>query len=289
MYMHEAEITQVNAHYFQRAEAEVRDRIGPGEVQALAEPAPASHKGMNGQVLIVAGSERYHGALVLATRAASKVADLVFVSSVPRNNALIRHVQSEVAEFIAVPRNELKPLKKRVDAVLIGPGLGTGGADRRLVEQVLRMYRDHPVVLDADALTLAPRELYPASCVITPHAGEFHELFGMDATPENVQHAARECGCTIVLKGDTDHVSNGEICKHNALGNAGMTKGGTGDVLAGVIAALMTSNSPFLAARAGVFLNGLAAHRLFQRVSYYYSASDLLEEIPHAFAGARNV
>jgi NAD(P)H-hydrate epimerase len=137
-------------------------------------------------------------------------------------------------------------------------------------------------ILDAGALHAVDPKLLGPKVVITPHAGEFKELFGVAATKANVAKMAKRYGCIIVLKGREDIVSNGVETKVNQTGNTGMTKGGTGDVLAGLTAALSCSNDPYLAACAAVFLNGLAGDRLREKVSYYYNASDLIREIPKA-------
>ena len=124
------------------------------------------------------------------------------------------------------------------------------------------------------------KKLLNKNCVVTPHKEEFEILFGEKATKEEAVKSAKKYGCTVVLKGIEDFVTDGTRLKINRTGNAGMTKGGTGDVFAGLIAALACKNDLFLAACAGVFINGLAGDRLKEKVSYYYNASDLVKEIP---------
>lgn len=260
----------------------IEHKIGPGEVKALYKPPITSHKGQNGQLMIIAGSERYHGAPLLATRMASKIVDLVFFSSVPENNELVRKMRSKLCEFIVVPRCDVEKFIKRCDAVLIGPGMGESDETQAITNYLLKKYPSKKFILDADALKLVDLRLLNQNCVLTPHAGEFQKLFKLKATPENVAKMAKKHGCVIVLKGPIDVVCDGKkrICKFDYAGNPGLTKGGTGDVLAGLIAALSCKNDLFLAVSAGIFLLGKSGERLFKRYSYYYNPSNLIEEIP---------
>jgi len=260
----------------------LKEKIGAGEVKALYKPSGISHKGDNGKLLIIGGSERFHGAALLAAQAASKFVDLVYFSSVPENNALLKKMKSKLCEFIAVPRAEVLKFIPKADVILVGPGLGTGEEEKGLVEKILQKYPRKKIVLDADALTMGCKSLLHENYILTPHKKEFQKLFGVSATKEKVRKMAKKHKCTIVLKGKQDYVADAEQLKVNLTGNAGMTKGGTGDLLAGLIAALYCTNEAFLAASAGVFLNGLAGDRLQKKVSTYFSASDLVKELPRA-------
>jgi NAD(P)H-hydrate epimerase len=171
-------------------------------------------------------------------------------------------------------------LAKLMDAVLIGPGLGTGEAEKKLTNDLLKKYPEKKFVLDADALTVLNPRLLNNNRIVTPHKQEFKGLFGVGATHAVVQRMAKKFKTTIVLKGKRDYIAGPDEFKINKTGNAGMTKGGTGDVLAGLITALAAKNDPFLAASSGVFINGLAGDRLAKQVANYYSASDLVKEIP---------
>ena len=270
---------------------EVERKVGPGEVKALYKPPADSHKGQNGQLMIIAGGEHYHGAPLLATKMASKIVDLVFFSSVPENSELVRKMRSKLCEFIVVParrsfgeggpQDEVGKFIKRCDAILLGPGMGMIEETKNITNRLLKKYPDKKFVLDADALKLVNPRLLGENCILTPHAGEFQVLFKIRATPQNVAKMAKKYGCVIVLKGPVDIICDGKgDCKKDYAGNAGLTKGGTGDVLAGLVAALACKNDLFLAACAGTFLLGLAGERLFKKVSYYYNPSDLILEIP---------
>lgn len=254
--------------------------IGPGEVKSLFKPSPGSHKGENGQLLVFAGSEKFHGPLVYAAKTASKFVDLVFVYSVEENSKLLKKAKEDLADFIPVNDKTLDEYANRVDCILMGPGIGKSVAVRSTMEKLIKDFPDKKFLLDADALGLLGSDVLNDTFVVTPHAEEFKKFFGVNPSRESAAKMAERYGCTIVLKGSIDYIRDQSECKENHAGNAGMTKGGTGDVLAGLIAALMTKNDNFLAASAGVFLNGLAGDRLAKKVSYWYSASDLVDEIP---------
>ncbi len=102
----------------------------------------------------------------------------------------------------------------------------------------------------------------------------------MKATPEHVSQIAKQYHCIILLKGDTDVTCSPDACVEITGGNAGMTKGGTGDVLAGLVGALACKNDLLLATQAGSYFNKKAGEALFERVGYYFNASDLANEIP---------
>lgn len=105
---------------------------------------------------------------------------------------------------------------------------------------------------------------------------------------QQIHHFAKEFGCIIILKGSKDIICSPQNCVFNKTGNEGMTKGGTGDVLAGLIGALACKNELFLAASAGVYINGLAGDSLYKKVGPYYNASDLCNQIPKTMAKLLN-
>lgn len=263
----------------------LKEKIGVGEVKILHKPSKKSHKGDNGKLLIIGGSKMFHGAPLLAAKIASKIVDLVYFSSILENNELIKRMKSKLCEFITVPRDEVvnfvnAELSRSIDTILIGPGMGISEETRTITNQLLKRFKNKRFVLDADALKVVDKKLLNKNCIITPHREEFKRLFGLAASKKAVFKMARKYKCIIVLKGAKDYVSDGNELKVNTTGNVGMTKGGTGDVLAGLIAALACKNDLFLAASAGAFINGLAGDRLKKKSSYYYNASDLIDEIP---------
>jgi len=231
----------------------LKERVGPGEVKVLNKPAPGSHKGQNGKILIIGGSERYHGAVLLSAQIASRIVDLVYVSSVEFNNKLLEKLKPKMAEFIAMPRDEIEKFITEADVVLMGPGLGLGEETEKMVNNLLRKYPKKRFVLDADALSVVDEKNLHGNVVVTPHSAEFRALFGISPGKENTKKAAGRFGGAVLLKGETDYVSDGDEIKVNKVGNAGMTKGGTGDVLAGLVAGLAANNSIYLSAAAAAW------------------------------------
>lgn len=259
---------------------ELEKKTGPGEVQALYKPPPDSHKGENGKLMVIGGSRLFHGPTFLALKTASRIVDWVFYSSVPENNELVRKLKLKMAEVTVVPRERLDEFIKKVDCVLIGSGMEATKDTKILTEKLLKKYKAKKFALDADALKVVNPKLLNKNCVVTPHAKEFGMLFGIKATDVNIKKMAKRYGCVVLLKGKIDVIASPDEIKFNYTGNQGMTKGGTGDVLAGLTAAFACKNDLFLAASAAAFVNGLAGDRLKKKVSYYFNASDLVGEIP---------
>ncbi|MBD3245338.1 MAG: NAD(P)H-hydrate dehydratase [Candidatus Moranbacteria bacterium] len=267
----------------------IKNKIGPGEVKTLTKPEKKSHKGQNGEILVIAGGEKYHGAALLCLKTASKIADLVYFYSNSFSKELLNKVKTKLFEFIAIQNKELDKTLNRVDSILIGPGLDRTKENKLLINKTLENYKSKKIILDAEALKMLSKKKLHKNCVLTPHAKEFENLFSQKANKNNCFKMAKKFDCVIILKGKIDYVANKKNIKENHKGNAGMTKGGTGDVLAGLIAAFCSGNDPFYAACAAVFVNGLAGDRLKEKVSYYYNASDLIQEIPKTIKYCKNL
>lgn len=255
-------------------------KVGINKVKALYQPPPKSHKGQNGKLTIIGGSRLFHGASLWALKIASRIVDMVYYSSIPENNKLANDLQSKVYDFIVVPRKEIEDYIKESDAILIGPGLMREKETKTLTEKLIKKFPKKRWVIDAGSLQMMDKDLIPKNSILLPHAREFERLFGIKASPENAFRMAKKYDCIILLKGPTDYICSPKEGKINTTGNEGMTKGGTGDVLAGLVAAFACKNDPFLAACTGAFVNGLAGDRLKEKVGIYYNASDLANEIP---------
>ncbi len=261
-------------------------------------PVSGSHKGQNGKLLIIGGSRLFHAASLWALEVASCIVDLVHYSSVPENNALVK---KEFRNGIVIPRDEIDAYIKEDDVVLIGPGMTRDEETKTLTDRLLRQYSQKQWVIDAGSLQMTDVSLIPKNAILTPHHGEFaslieralgvHKELSQAKTDEDkVQFFAKLFGCIVLLKGEKDiAVSGGDcdlkICRPGELrviegGNPGMTKGGTGDVLAGLIAALACKNDPFLATIAGSFINKKAGDDLYKNVGPFFNATDLANQIP---------
>lgn len=176
-----------------------------------------------------------------------------------------------------------------MDCVLFGIGLSDAEFD---ASKVVPGAKGWKLVVDGDGLRrMKEGPGIPAGCILTPHEGEFRMLFGLEGTPENVRAMAAGCRCVILKKGAVDVIADGRsgdasrcIVSKNTVHNQGMTRGGTGDVLAGLVAALSCKNDAFIAAKAGAMINGHAGNRLVKRYGYNFCASDLAQSLAESCA-----
>ena len=260
---------------------------------------PGSHKGQNGRVLVVGGSNLYHGAPILASIAALRSgADLVY-TAVPSANVAATRAASP--DLIVVPmadqkltRGAARKLLGHVPAGLHSAVVGTGIAvqDRSALSLLAKSLLDADARLVLDGGALLPEVLGAidgSGAVVTPHQGEFRRLFGEDAPQGAAERIAavarmsRRHGVVVLLKGPADVVSDGETTFVHRGGVPAMTVGGTGDVLAGLLGGLLARNRrPAEAAAAAVFFNGLAGKSLQKAMGTHIVASDLLGKIPAA-------
>lgn len=270
---------------------------------------PESHKGLFGKILMVAGSRTMSGAAVLAGRAALRSgAGLVRVAT-PVSAQPIVATQEPCFTTLALPEDAQGQLSRDAVPVLlgalaeneimaVGPGLGQSPALRDAMLQLIQQ-RQLPMVVDADGLNNLSKirrwfEHCQATLVLTPHPGEMQRLWaGVSRQPapaERVTWAQRlacETGTVVVLKGAGTVVTNGSDTYVNETGNPGMATGGSGDVLTGVIAALLGQGlSPLDAAVTGVYVHGCAGDLAAQRVGQTsLMATDIVESLSVAFRG----
>jgi ADP-dependent NAD(P)H-hydrate dehydratase len=276
----------------------------------LAPRAPDSHKGDFGRALLIGGSRGMSGAIALAGMAALRGGAGLVTLAVPETclDVVAGHEPSYMTIPLACDAEGrlTSAAAKKVDdsaakatAVAIGPGLGQSPA---LVELVTGWYTSLavPVVMDADALNALAQRRDVLSRpggprILTPHPGEFARLVDQRLSSREAQESlahryAMDWRAVIVLKGHHTLVTDGQKFAHNPTGNPGMATGGCGDVLTGVITALLCQGlSPFEAARLGAYIHGvsgdLAAAELGQ-VSMI--ASDLIRFLPAAFLSQGN-
>ena len=275
--------------------------VGPGDVEAVrVRRLPESHKGQFGRLLVIGGSETFSGAPVLVALAAYRTGtDLVFVAAPERTAQMISAISPNLIT-LKLPGQNLSPshiskLKEQIEmatAVVVGPGLGLGSGTASAIRRMLALTRKlgKPVVLDADALRavgVIRKKLFDPATVLTPHAGEFQAISRKSPSRDlkvrmaEVKALAAKSGAVILLKGHTDVISDGERVKLNSTGNPGMTVGGTGDVLAGIVAGLLAQGvDPFKAAVAGAFVSGASGDLAGEKLGYHLMPTDLLEQIP---------
>ncbi|MBI5448942.1 NAD(P)H-hydrate dehydratase [Candidatus Gottesmanbacteria bacterium] len=246
------------------------------DVKNIFVPSRDSHKGKNGRLLVIGGSHLFHAASLWSLTVASRIVDLVHYSSVPENNAIVEKAKEEFRNGIVIPREHIEDYIEEDDCILIGPGMTRDSETKVLTNALLKKFSKKQWVIDAGALQMVDVSLIPKNAILTPHHGEYAQLFG----DQDVSDVAKEYQCIVLLKGEKDIAASPSQLREISGGNAGMTKGGTGDVLAGLIAALACKNDPYLATIAGSFINKKAGDALYKRVGPYFNATDLAGEIP---------
>jgi NAD(P)H-hydrate epimerase len=266
---------------------EFENLAGVGDVQKVYKRFDDAHKGMHGRILVL-GGKGYTGAVSLTSLACYYAgADLVTTVVSPEvkevvasfsPNLIVRSIDFKLSSL-----ETLEELMKKHHVAVLGMGVERSDEFRDFVEEFLKLDTVKKVVLDASALTKDVPE--DVECIMTPHAGEFKLVFG-EPKIENVKKTARETNSVILLKGKKDVITDGERVRYNVTGNAGMTVGGTGDVLAGIVGAFFALNDAFWSASAGAFVNGLAGDLCLEEKGYNFTAVDLLEKIPIAIKRA---
>jgi hydroxyethylthiazole kinase-like uncharacterized protein yjeF len=274
---------------------------GPGDVSLAVKPRFSdAHKGTFGRLLVIGGSDVFSGAPALVAMAALRVgADVVSVAA-PEKTAYAISSMSPALITIKLKGKHLNSsnistLKEHLEsatAVVVGPGLGLHSETKEATRELVQLVEETgtPLLLDADGLKAFAefKRKLDLPLVLTPHAREYEILTerklpkDLEERAEEVQKAARKLGATILLKGPVDVISNGMAVKFNFTGNPGMTVGGTGDVLSGVVGGLLAQGADsFRAAVAGAFINGAAGDFVRAEKGYHMIPTDLLEWIPH--------
>lgn len=268
-------------------------------LQLLPDRDSNAHKGDFGKVLLLCGSVGYTGAAYLAAMGALRSgAGLVYLGvpqsiygteAVKLNEAIVFPLPERDGMLCADALPEIMRRLPDMDAVLIGCGLGQSEGTRDVLCAVLSSAMC-PAVVDADGINLLARHKYllrgrTAPTVLTPHDGEYARLTGEKPSADRGQaaaDAARSLGCTMVLKGHRTRISDGEHCVVNTTGNPGMAVGGSGDVLAGIIAGLLGQGlRPMDAAAAAVWLHGAAGDACARKLGQYgMLPTDMLQELP---------
>ncbi len=280
------------------------------QLPVLPPRAADSNKGTFGRVLVVAGSRGMSGAAILCASGALRGGAGLVRLAVPAEILPIVATSNPCYTTAPLPQDvggrlgpgadaELLALAEGNDVIALGPGLGQSPAVAAVVSVLLARAR-LPVVLDADGLNVLRQQTErlrnrPAPLILTPHPGEFARLAGADVPtvqahrPEMAVRFAADHGVVLILKGHGTLVTDGRRLYRNTTGNPGMATGGTGDVLTGLIAALVGQGlEPFAAAQLGVYLHGLAGDLARDDLGEEsLIASDLLEYLPRAFRSYR--
>ncbi len=275
--------------------------ITPKDVQPHVAPRlAATHKGTYGHVAIIAGSPGRSGAAVMCARGAIRTGAGLATVMTDAETAKLVHAGS--IESMTYAGSDLSEFLQNKDAALIGPGLRDDDASYETVRTMVSEI-ELPTIIDASALNaFASRagEINPRGLprVITPHPGELARILGTDTKSIGAdriaaaREAARACNCVVVLKGYQTLVAepDGHVFV-NPTGNPGMASGGMGDVLSGMVAALLARGTdPLDAACAAVYLHGLAGDILKEEIGDTgLAATDVAERIPSAIQRVRNI
>lgn len=263
-----------------------------GYIRTIFKPRQShQHKGHFGHALIVAGSAGKMGAAILAIRACLKSGVGLVTALVPQLFANAIH--TDVPESMLFFRENGLPPLTSYRSIGIGPGMGTDATAAACVQGILKNY-SRPMVVDADAITLLSMHpdwmaTIPAGSIVTPHPKEFDRLFG-DQDNDYTRAAtalaiSRQYPLVLVVKGHHTLICYQGTGWYNDTGNVALAKGGSGDVLTGMLTALLAQGyTPLEAAQLGVYLHGLSADIAVKESSYEsLLASDVITHIAPAF------
>ena len=267
-------------------------------LQILPDRDASAHKGDFGRILLLCGSIGYTGAAYLAAMGALRSGGGLVFLGVPQSIYTIEAIKLNEAIVFPLPEKDGKLSEEaipeilerlpRMDAVLIGPGLSQSDGVFAVVKAVLE-HANCSVVVDADGINVLAghKDILrdrTNPTVLTPHAGEFARLGGCVADGRQIaaETLAQELGCIVLLKGKGTVITNGSTTYINPTGNPGMAVGGSGDVLSGMLAALLGQGiDPLEATACAAFLHGAAGDLCAEELGQYgMLPSDLLNVLP---------
>jgi NAD(P)H-hydrate epimerase len=254
-----------------------------------------AHKGTYGHALLVAGNTGKMGAGIMAAKACLRAGVGLLTIHIPENSYTIAHIS--VPEAMCSSREADMIEWSKYVTIGIGPGMGTEASSVDLLKHIIEHYTN-PVVLDADALNIIAQHKslltkLPPQSILTPHPKEFDRLFGEHANDfdrlEKARQLSLEHPLVIVLKGHHTAIAYKGNVHFNTTGNAGLAKGGSGDILTGIITALVAQKyKPVDASVLGVFLHGLAADLALDHQSMEsVLPTDIIESLGHAWEVVR--
>jgi NAD(P)H-hydrate epimerase len=267
-------------------------------LRILPDRDPHSHKGSFGKILLLCGSRGFTGAAALAAMGALRsgaglvylgVPDCIYdIEAVKLTEPVVLplHDDGKTLSEKAIP--QILELLPKMDAVLIGCGMGQSHGVSAVVKTVLESYHG-PVVLDADGINVlsAHRDILRGrtnSTILTPHAVEFQRIGGQldSGRVAGAMNLARDLGCIVLLKGHDTVITDGKVCYINPTGNPGMAVGGSGDVLAGIIVSLLGQGIGAMeAAACGAWLHGAAGDICAAEIGQYgMLPTDMLQVLP---------
>lgn len=278
-------------------------------IKNLQLPPETSHKGQNGRILVIGGSKLFHAPVIWAASAASRIVDIVHFSSTSENNEVFTKLKATFVDGIVIERRDILSYIDEDDCILIGPGMPRGDISSRVKENeihfndILYLEHEHDLsyalvrhllskfpkkkfVLDAGALQNMEKDWLrrlDQPPIITPHIREFDRLFGIDLTEKSendrtriLMDTAKKYRCTILLKNITDYITDGERIVKVTGGNAGLAKGGSGDILAGIAASFFAKNDPVHSLVLASYLVNVTGEDLYRERGLMYNSTDLV-------------
>jgi len=275
-------------------------------------PPANSHKGQNGKVLIIGGSKLFHAASLWAAEITSHFADMVHYASTRENESVFLALKTMFRNGIVVEQSQIPNYVAEDDAILIGPGMvrseirnpkseiikftdilalkDEAAFSRLLTHYLLKNFPEKKFVIDAGALQMMNPDFLKSRknpVIITPHQVEFERLFktkitdlSVEEKQKKVQKYAKEYECVIMMKAVVDIISDGDEVYVVKGGNQGLTKGGTGDILAGLTVSLYAKNDPITSCVISSFIEKKCAEELEKEKRYWFNNHDLIENIP---------
>jgi len=278
-------------------------------------PKEGSHKGQNGKILIIGGSSLFHAASLWAAESASYFVDMVHYYSTKENAKIFLNLKTKFRNGIVVQQKNLLDYVIEDDAVLVGPGMvrklkvksqklkidiekifsltDEGEYTYYLTKFLIENFPKKKFVFDAGSLQMMDKSWLlnlKTPAIITPHQKEFEKLFkkkvidlNFDAKVNVVKDCAKKYKTVILLKAVKDIVSDGEKTYVVEGGNQGLTKGGSGDVLAGLTVSFYSKNFPLESAVVSSYLLKKTADELFLENGYWYNINTIINKVPKVF------
>jgi NAD(P)H-hydrate epimerase len=255
-----------------------------------------------GQITIIGGSKLFHGAPILALKAASRMVSMTYFSSPLEDKYVAEKIKAGLSSFVWVDREDIGAYVAKSDAVLVGPGLmrshvknmgfscdSEGEETRRMSVDLFKKYPEKKWVVDGGTLQVVRVSDIPKGAVVTPNKKEFEMLFGEKLKDDfkercnQVLNLARKYEIVLLTKDDVSVASDGSEVWAIEGGNQGLVKGGVGDVIAGLTVGLMAKNDPLFSVCAASYLSKKAAERLAEKRGYMFNSDDLVDMVPKIF------
>ncbi len=268
-------------------------------IDKLYIPPKGSHKGQNGKVLVIGGSSLFHSASIWAAEVASHFVDMVHYSSTEENNEIVLSLKKKFRNGMVVHQKDIENYVNEDDAILLGPGMLRGEGEEAtythdLSQRLIQQFPQKKFVFDAGALQMMDPQwlkLLKEKPILTPQAREFETLFGQSIHEMSVEQKvnivvqkAKKYNCLILLKAVVDIISDGQDVIIIEGGNQGLTKGGTGDVLAGLAVSLFAKNNALVSAVLSSFLLKKTSDKLFKELGYWYNIRNIIDAIPRVLS-----